>query len=248
MIGDAAKIFAYRSGLFPSPHQIASPLKRLELAEVVRVLDLKRGDVVLDLCCGSGLPGQIIARRAGRVIGVDLDPQQIVDAEWHRRHSRVGARVALMHANAEQLPLEDRTVDVCISLCSIEHIADARRACYEVHRVLRPGGLFVLTADSLGNVSPSFPRQRHATMYAVNTYYSTVSLSVLLEQSGFVVDCCRPILRSAGAVDELLASMTAERRTSVLASARIRRKLAAAEQAASGDTGLFVLAVARKVR
>ncbi len=248
LIGDAAKIFAYRVGLFPGERQITSPLKRLELAEALALLDVEPGAVVLDLCCGSGLPGQIIARLRGRVIGVDINPHQIADAGWHRRHSRVGHRLDLVRADAEQLPVKDGMVDACFSLCAIEHLTDADRACREVHRVLRPGGVFVLTVDSLGSVPPSFPRDRHAAMYAVTTYYSTVSLSALLERSGFVVECCRTILRSPLAAEELLASMDADRRTGPLVSARIRRRLEAAEKERSGDAGLFVLAAGRKAR
>lgn len=248
LTGDAAKICAYRCGLFPGELQIISPLKRLELAEALAVLDVERGAVVLDLCCGSGLPGQIIARRAGRVIGIDINPHQIADAGWHRRHSRIGHRVNLVRADAERLPLMDGTVDVCLSLCSIEHLTDADLACREVHRVLRPGAAFVLTVDSLGSVPPSFPRDCHAAMYAVTTYYSTASLSALLNRNGFAVECCRPILRSPLAAEELLASMDAGRRTGPLESVRIRRRLEAAEKECSGDAGLFVLAAGRKAR
>lgn len=248
LLGDAAKISAYRCGLFPGERQITSPLKRLELAEALAVLDVEPGAVVLDLCCGSGLPGQIIARRAGRVIGVDIDPHQIADAGWHRRYSRVGHRLDLVRADAEQLPLEDGMFDACFSLCAIEHVTDADRACREVNRVLRPGGVFVLTVDSLESVPPSFPRDRHAAMYAVTTYYSKVSLAALLRRNGFVVECCRAILRSPLAAEELLASMDANRKSGPFAAARIRRRLEAAEQERSGDAGLFLLAAGRKGR
>lgn len=248
LFGDSAKILAYRCGLFPSERQITSPLKRLELAEAMAVLEIMPNDLVLDLCCGSGLPGQIIAKRAGRVIGLDLDPQQVADAGWHKRHSRVRPRVDLVRANAERLPLGDGTVDACFSLCTIEHLLNADRACREVYRVLKPGGVFVLTADSLGTVPASFPLSRHATMYSVHNYYTTGSLSSLLKRNGFVINCCRPILRSPLAANVLLASMDAHRRNGVVTSARIRMRLEVAEKAASGSKGLFVLAAARKDR
>jgi ubiquinone/menaquinone biosynthesis C-methylase UbiE len=246
LIGDAAKISAYRCGLFPGERQISSPLKRLELAEALAVLDVGPGAVVLDLCCGSGLPGQIIARQAGVVVGVDIDPVQIADAAWHRHYSRVGNRIDLVRSDAEQLPMRAETVDSCFSLCAIEHLMDADRSCREVSRVLKPGGVFVLTADSLGSVPSSFPRDRHAAKYAVNTYYSERSLSSLLERNGFTVESCRSILQSSLAAAELLDSMDANKPRSFVASARTRRRLLAAEKAEVGGVGLFVLVVARK--
>jgi ubiquinone/menaquinone biosynthesis C-methylase UbiE len=246
LIGDAAKISAYRSGLIPNERQIRSPLKRIELAEAMADFHLKPSDVVLDLCCGSGLPGQIIAKKVSRVIGVDIDPSQIADAGWHRRHSRVGRRIDLLHANAEQLPLADGTVDACFSLCAIEHVADADQMCREVNRVLKPGGVFLLTADSLASTSGSFPRDRHSSMYAVNTYYSTSSLAAILQRNGFLIESCRAILRSSMAVEELLASMDTDRGIGQLASERIRRRLQTAEGNSFGDIGLFVLAAGRK--
>jgi len=247
VIGDAAKISAYRCGLFPDARQITSPLKRLELAAALAILEVKPGAIVLDLCCGSGLPALIIARTGAHVIGIDIDPQQIADAAWHRHYSRVGRRVELLCADAHALPLQDAMVDACISLCAIEHLTAADSACREVHRVLRPNGLFVLTADSLGSVPPSFPRNQHAARYGVTAYYSRVSLTSLLERSGFIVECCRPILRSPLATEELLTSMS-DVRTNVLTAGRRRRRLAAAEEAASGEVGLFMLAAARKAR
>jgi ubiquinone/menaquinone biosynthesis C-methylase UbiE len=246
VLGDVAKTVAYRCGVFPREVQIWSPLKRIELAEAFAVLDAGPDAVVLDLCCGSGLPGQILARRTERVIGIDIDPSQLAAAGWHRRRSRVGSRLDLLRADAGSLPLAAGAVDACFSLCAIEHLVDASRALREVHRVLVPGGLLVLTADSLATAPPSFPLGRHTEAYSVITYYTVTSLASLLESTEFTVESCRPILRSRLASEELSASMDRKTGLGPIAAERRRRQLDAAERAEAGDRGLFVLAIARK--
>lgn len=248
LLGDAAKTAAYWCGVFPSEAQIWSPLKRIELAEAFAVFDVDPDAVVLDLCCGSGLPGQVLARRTRRVVGIDIAASQLAAADWHRRRSRVGGRLDLLRADAESLPLGSNAVDACFSLCAIEHLNDAHRAMSEVHRVLVPGGLVVLTADSLASAPPSFPRDKHAEAYSVVTYYRSASLAALLESIGFRVESCHPILRSALAPKELKESMDRTRALGPIAAERRRRQLVSAESAATGDRGLFILAVARKPR
>jgi len=245
---DRMKIVAYRTEVFPNEHQIRSPLKRIELAAALRTFDIDRQAVMLDLCCGSGLPGQLIAKRCSRVIGLDKDQKQVTDAAWHRRHSRVGSRIDLVRADAQAIPLGDGTVDVCISLCAIEHLQDAKRACDEVFRVLRSGGTFVITADSLEDVPSGFPVARHASLYDVVRYYSAAALEDLLSSAGFAVQRCTPILRSSLAADELERSMSSQRERGWISSSVIRRRMDSAEHAQNGlaGGGLFVLGVATK--
>jgi hypothetical protein len=106
--------------------------------------------------------------------------------------------------------------------------------------------MVVLTADSLANVPASFPRERHAQEYSVRTYYTDASLAALLESTGFSVAVCRSILRSAEACGELAESIDRTKGLGPIAAERRRHRLELAEQAATGDSGLFVLAVARK--
>ncbi|MDQ3803250.1 MAG: class I SAM-dependent methyltransferase [Acidobacteriota bacterium] len=58
------------------------------------------------------------------------------------------ARYAAVRCSAEDIPLADESVDVIISTASFDHIPDYRRALSEVRRLLREGGVFLLTLNN----------------------------------------------------------------------------------------------------
>jgi SAM-dependent methyltransferase len=112
--------------------------------------ELRPGETALDLGSGAGLDSILAARRvgpAGRVIGIDFTPEMVEKA---RRNVRaVGlANVELLAAPVEALPLGDGTADVAICNGLFNLCPEKPRALAEVHRVLRPGGRFLL-ADVL---------------------------------------------------------------------------------------------------
>jgi ubiquinone/menaquinone biosynthesis C-methylase UbiE len=98
---------------------------------------------VLDVGIGSGLNLPFYGPHVGEVFGLDPSPELLVRAR--DKAQRVPARVRLLTASAEEIPLADHSVDTIVMTwtgCSIPRIATALR---EMRRVLRPGGrlLFV---------------------------------------------------------------------------------------------------------
>jgi SAM-dependent methyltransferase len=90
-----------------------------------------------------GLPG-----RGGRVI--DIGPSSAV-AEWFTHQTEidyvsvdVDSPVAVVRADATDLPFAANSFDVAVCVHTLEHIPDDRQALREIHRVLRPGGHAVL--------------------------------------------------------------------------------------------------------
>lgn len=246
-VKNALKLTLYRMGLLPSPWQMYSANKLIELEAVLSHLTPVSSGAILDVCCGSGIPTHSLAKRAPGAIGVDLDEDGLRSAEWHRTHSNARSRLRFVGGDAERLPFTDGSFPAVVSFCSIEHTSDPLKMAQEAWRVLRDGGEFVLTADSLGNVDPTFPREEHARMYFVNSYYSVDTLRSVLETAGFTVESCYPILRSQLAVDELRRSMNDSRARPFRTWVTFRRLKAAEKRHSLEQPGLFIFAKARKM-
>jgi SAM-dependent methyltransferase len=92
---------------------------------------------VLDLACGDGhLLGLLAeAPAAHTLIGVDLSRGELKAAR-----ARLGERVALYRAKAQQLPLATGSIDVVTCHLALMLMDEADAVCTELRRVLRLGG------------------------------------------------------------------------------------------------------------
>ena len=96
---------------------------------------------VLDAGCGSGrLLDEL--RDYGHITGLDLNPDS-VEVARSRGHEDV------VQGPVEQLPWDDETFDLLISLDMVEHTADDRVTLRELRRVTKPGGYFLMTVPAL---------------------------------------------------------------------------------------------------
>ena len=95
------------------------------------------GQRLLDLGTGSGALARVFARRGCRVVGLDVSPELIREAE--RLDAEVGVRVRYVVAAAEATGLPDGAFDAATAAVCW-HWFDAPRASAEVRRILVPGG------------------------------------------------------------------------------------------------------------
>jgi arsenite methyltransferase len=106
------------------------------------VVDIRAGDVVLDLGSGGGLDVLLSARRVGPsgfVYGLDATTEMIELAR--RSAAEAGVHnVEFLRGTIDHVPLDDESVDVVISNCVIVLAADKDAVFAQIARVLRPGG------------------------------------------------------------------------------------------------------------
>jgi arsenite methyltransferase len=103
---------------------------------------IDRGEVALDLGCGTGTDLLIAAQMTGptgRAIGVDMTDAMLNRARVSAAEMGL-ANVELHESLIESLPLADRSVDVVISNGVIDLVPDKDAVFDEIDRVLRPGG------------------------------------------------------------------------------------------------------------
>jgi ubiquinone/menaquinone biosynthesis C-methylase UbiE len=122
--------------------------------QAIEKMNVQPDAVVLDVGCGSGWASRLLAERArdGRVVGIDISDEMILVA---REASTGFANVEFRVASAEELPFENGEFTDAFSMESLYYYADMSVALKEIHRVLKPGGLFVTVVDLYQENEPS---------------------------------------------------------------------------------------------
>jgi SAM-dependent methyltransferase len=130
-----------------------------ELVFLQETLDLRPGDRLLDVGCGTGRHLVPLASAGVQATGVDLSPAMLRRARG--RAEQAGVEVGLVEADARELPADLGPFDAVICLCEgafclvddvAEPMAYDRAILASLHRVLRPGGRLVLTALNAGRL------------------------------------------------------------------------------------------------
>ncbi|HLL73743.1 MAG TPA: class I SAM-dependent methyltransferase [Pyrinomonadaceae bacterium] len=115
-----------------------------------RVLELlpERLGRVLDVGCGPGVMVEAVLGRGGTFEGIDLSPEMVREGTEKFGHlPGVGFRVG----SIESLDLPDNSFDQVICMAVVEYLSTPDRALAEIARVLRPGGVAIVTV----------PKRRH---------------------------------------------------------------------------------------
>jgi SAM-dependent methyltransferase len=115
-----------------------------EVDSIAGWLHLSPEDHILDLCCGTGRHSIALARRGYRVTGLDLSETLLSYAAALAK----GLPVRFVHGDMRFLPFSDGVFDVVLNLfTSFGYFVEDRdneRVLAEIHRVLKPGGRFLI--------------------------------------------------------------------------------------------------------
>jgi ubiquinone/menaquinone biosynthesis C-methylase UbiE len=111
----------------------------MDAEHLAAALDLIPGDRVLDVACGSGNAAIAATRRTFEgTVGADYVP-----ALLERGRERAAAErleIEFVEADAQDLPFEDASFDVAMSIFGVMFAPDHRKAAAEMLRVVKPGG------------------------------------------------------------------------------------------------------------
>jgi SAM-dependent methyltransferase len=119
-------------------------------ASILRRLEphLRRSEMldVLDVGAAQGRTLVALQRLGHRGVGVEPSPVAIATA--HELAERLGISIDIREGFAEAVPFSDSSFDVVLATSVMEHVLDLRQALREIHRVLRPGGMFWFNSAS----------------------------------------------------------------------------------------------------
>lgn len=148
-------VFQEISGSYDKANErISLGLERRWKKELVQEVSAKtaQGDIILDVCCGTGDIAIALARSNStvRVVGIDFSPAMLEAAEKKSRHL---ANISWQIGDAMHLPFADNTfAAACISF-GLRNTAGYLDVLQEMKRVVCPGG-WVYCLDSFVPDSP----------------------------------------------------------------------------------------------
>lgn len=123
------------------PEKLHHILRRRQVIGTIHKLIKNKKLVILDLGCGTGF----ITSRLDfeQINALDMNPWALQRAITHTTN-----RVNFIQGDAENLPLSSNTFDLVICTEMLEHLVEPESALEEVHRIMKPGALFVGTVPA----------------------------------------------------------------------------------------------------
>lgn len=110
----------------------------------VDAANVRGGDIVLDICCGTGDMTRALAALTPApqlVLGLDFSAGMLASGVYTQQS---GAPIQLLRADGLRLPLADATVDVITCAFGVRNFQNLAAGLREMRRVLRPGGRVVI--------------------------------------------------------------------------------------------------------
>lgn len=114
-------------------------------------LDISAQDTVLDIGCGGGMNINRMAKKAGKVYGIDYSEESVkLSKEVNSREIDDGT-VEVLEGNVASLPFEDETFDIVTAFETVYFWPDIEKCFGEVKRVLKPDGTFLIGMETNGS-------------------------------------------------------------------------------------------------
>jgi SAM-dependent methyltransferase len=101
---------------------------------------------VLDCGAGEGYGPALLAERARCVTGLDYSDEAVTHAT--RKYGSKVSNLHFLQGDASRLPFSDQSFDVLCCFQVLEHLEDGPGFLFEARRVLKPGGVLLLTTPN----------------------------------------------------------------------------------------------------
>lgn len=149
---------------------------------VLKHLEIKPDDIILDIGCGGGMNVKRMAEKAGKVYGVDYSIISVnLSSEVNGDLIRRG-QVEIVEGNVQSLPFEDNTFDIVTAFETVYFWPDIEKCFGEVKRVLKPGGTFLIGMESNGANNFIMKFWNH---FIDMEMYTDEEIRIFLENNGF---------------------------------------------------------------
>ena len=146
---------------------------------------------VLELGCGTGSTAIVHAPHVKHIRAIDVSSKMLEIAQRKADAQNVG-NITFERTTVEELKVPDQTLDAVLAL-SVLHLLDDREAVIaRVHRMLKPGGVFVTSTACLGDFMKFFkffaPIGKFLGLLPLVKIFTVKELECSFTDAGFVID------------------------------------------------------------
>jgi len=166
---------------------------------LARLGEVRAGQRVLDVGCGTGGAARLLAEEFGcEVVGVDITAAFIAAAEWLSVATGLAGRTRFLCADAARTPLPDGSFDLVWCQHALMNMPDVPAVLAEWRRLLAPGGRVLLHEVVAGdNPEPLALPVPWARSEATSHLRPREALEAGLAAAGFVPVCVRDVTEEA---------------------------------------------------
>ena len=119
---------------------------KISCENIFEFLKDKKYTKLLDIGCGTGYLIDMLAKvHEAEYTGVDLSPEMIKQA-----NNKKIKNAKFIEGRSDEIPFDDNTFDIITCSQSFHHYPDTDKAMQEARRVLKPGGLYILSDTGVG--------------------------------------------------------------------------------------------------
>ena len=164
---------------------------KISCRDIAALLESVSYEKLLDVGCGTGFLLEMLSQqKAAQYCGLDLSPEMIRAAE---KKTIPGTEYTV--GSAEALPYADDSFDVVTCSQSFHHYPHPEKAMAEVWRVLKPGGIYILSDTGIGGIGAWIDNHilfRLATSGDCHTT-NRKGIAKMMEKTGFTVTDARQL-------------------------------------------------------
>ncbi|HPQ71485.1 MAG TPA: methyltransferase domain-containing protein [bacterium] len=148
--------------------------------------EIRPGDRVLEVACGTGVISLELAGHAGRIEGTDISEPMLAEAR-RKAGERGLSNIEFTQGDACALNFPDESFDLVVCANALHIMQLPQEALREIHRVLKPGGKLIAPTYLHGQTLRSHVVSRFMSLFGFKAYhrFNKESLLVLFNDAGF---------------------------------------------------------------
>ena len=189
-------------------HILSLDIDKMWRKRVVRIVRKLGAKHIMDMATGTGDLAIAIAKgiEGSTIYGADFSSEMLAVAKQKIEHLGLSERISLTECNAENIPLDEESVDATTVAFGVRNFEHQREALTEIKRTIRKGGHLIVLEFSnpkcgfvrwcyrlySHHILPAIGRlvSKHATAYtylptSIDQFASPENFSALLEEVGF---------------------------------------------------------------